>query len=117
MSRTTREKAEEALTELLNYPNGEIRQVKGLKIDSKEVEGGRCMRGIEEKLCFSEKERGKVCKDYVKGIMNEENDWGHNVEGYAVEDPVVCVGAEEMLLALSEMKSWKNLDLQNNHQR
>ena len=24
-------------------------------------------------------------------IMNEENDWGHNVEGDAVEGHVVCV--------------------------
>ena len=44
--------------------------VKALKTDSKEVEGGRCMRGSDEKLCFSEKERGKVWKDYMERIMN-----------------------------------------------
>ena len=33
--------------------------------DSKEVEGGRCMRGCDEKLYFNEKERGKVWKDYM----------------------------------------------------
>ena len=41
-------------------PNGMFRLVKGLKTDSKEVEGGRCMRGSDGKQCFSEKERGKV---------------------------------------------------------
>ena len=48
------------------------RQVKGLKTDSTEVEGGRCMRGSDGKLCFSDKERGKVWNNYMQGIMNEE---------------------------------------------
>ena len=52
--------------------------------------------------CVSEKERGKVRKDHMKTIMNEENDWHHNVEGDAVEGPVVCVRREEVLLALNE---------------
>ena len=43
VSKAMREKAEEALTELRNCQNGMFRLVKGLKTDSKEVEGGRCM--------------------------------------------------------------------------
>ena len=70
-----REKAEEALTELQDCPNGMFRLVKGLKTDSKEVEGGS-----DGKLCFSEKERCNIWKDYAERIMNEENDWDHNVE-------------------------------------
>ena len=35
------------------------------------------MRGSDEKLCFSEKERGIVWKDYMEWIINEENDWDH----------------------------------------
>ena len=31
-------------------------------------------------------------KNYIKRIMNEENDLGHNVGADAVEGPVVCVG-------------------------
>ena len=38
------------------------RSVKGLKTDSKQAEGGRCMRGSDGKLSFSEKERGKLLK-------------------------------------------------------
>ena len=44
VSKAIREKAEKAHTELKNCQNGMFRLVKGLKIDSKEVEGGRCMR-------------------------------------------------------------------------
>ena len=42
-----------------------FRLAKGLKTDSKEVEGERFIGGSEEKLCFSENERGKVWKDYI----------------------------------------------------
>ena len=51
-----------------------FRLVKGLKTDNNEVNGRRCMRGSDEKLCFSEKERDKVWKNYMERIMNEEND-------------------------------------------
>ena len=36
------------------------------------------MRGSDGKLCFSEKERGKVWMDYLESIMNKENDWDNN---------------------------------------
>ena len=39
-----REKAEEVLSEIRHCPNGMFRLVKELRTDSKEVEGGRCMR-------------------------------------------------------------------------
>ena len=45
VSKAMREKAEEVHTDLQNCPNGMLRLVKGLKIDSKEVKGGRCVRG------------------------------------------------------------------------
>ena len=37
-----------------------FRLVIGLKTDGKEVDGGRCMRGSDGKLFFSDKERGEV---------------------------------------------------------
>ena len=72
VSKATREKAEEALTELQYCPYGMLRLANRLKTDSKEVEGERCMRGSDGKLCFCVKERGDACKDYMEGIMNEE---------------------------------------------
>ena len=62
-----------------------LRPVKGLKTDTKEVEGGRCMRGSDGKLCFSDKEKGKARKDYMEGIMNEENDCDCNCKSSANE--------------------------------
>ena len=40
--------------------------------------------------------------------MDEANGWDHNVEGDAVEGPVVCVSREEVLQALNEMKTGSN---------
>ena len=73
-----------------------------MKTDSKEVEGGS-----DRKLCFSKNERGEVWNDYVERIMNEESDWDYNVEGDAVEGPMVCVNREEKLQALNEVKTGK----------
>ena len=63
------------------------------------------MRGSDGKLCFSEKERGKVWKDYIDRIMKEEIDWDH-VEGDAVGQ-VFRVSREEVLQALTEMNLGK----------
>ena len=84
-------------------PNGMFSSVKRLKTDSKEVEGGRRMRGSNGKLCFSEKEGGSL-EGSLERIMNEENDRDHNVEGDAVEGPAVCVDKERLQQALNQNK-------------
>ena len=48
VSKAIREKAEEVITGLKNCPNGMFGLVKGLKPDSKDFEGGKCMRGRME---------------------------------------------------------------------
>ena len=65
--------------EFINCPNEILRLVRGLNIDSKEVDGEICMRGSDGKMCLSEKERGKVWKNYMERIMNVENYWDNNV--------------------------------------
>ena len=65
------------------------------------------MRGNGGQLCFSEKQRGKVWKDYMDRIMNNEINWDQNVEGDVVEGPVVCVSREEVLQALNDIKTGK----------
>ena len=58
------------------------------------------MSGRDEKLCFSEKERGKVWNNHMERIMNEQNNWDYNVDGEAVV--VVCVSREEVLQTLNK---------------
>ena len=51
----------------------------------------------------------------MERIMSEENDWDHNMEGDAVDGPVVCVSREEVLQALNVRKTGKALGLQKYH--
>ena len=67
------------------------------------------MRVSDGRLCLCERERAYVWRDYLKRIMNEENEWDHNVDGDAVDGEVVCVSREEVLQALNEMKTGKVL--------
>ena len=55
------------------------------------------MRGSDGKLCYSEMERGNVWKEHRERIMKEDNDWDDDVEGDALEGPIVCVSREEVL--------------------
>ena len=109
-----REKTEEWLTELKSYPNGMSKIVRGLKIDSKYVECRRCMRGSVGLLCFNEKERSNVW-NYMERFLNGENDWVCQVK----EDTTVvswdCIGRDEVVQALKEMKSGEALDFQIFH--
>ena len=46
------------------------------------------MRERGEKMSFSDNEKGKVWKDYMERIMNEENESDHNVEN-VIKRPIV----------------------------
>ena len=65
------------------------------------------MRDADGKLSFSEKDRGKVWKDHMEKIMNEENEWDQIVEAKVVEGPVDRVSRDEVVKALEEMKVGK----------
>ena len=65
------------------------------------------MRGIDGRLDFSEKDRGKVWKDHMERIMNEENEWDQNVKAKLVEGTVERVSREEVVKAIREMKVGK----------
>ena len=64
---------------------------------------GRCWRGNDGRLCFSEKEMGRVWKYYVENVMNGENHLDHYVKGDAVEGSVDCVGRDKMVHVLKMM--------------
>ena len=73
---------------LSEHPNKVLKLVKSKKKDGIDVEGGRCMRGSNGRLNFSEKDRGKVWKEHMEKIMNEENEWesecGGRLHGRAI---------------------------------
>ena len=60
---------------------------------------------------FREKDIGKVWKEHMERIMNEENEWDQNVEAdLAVSGPVERVSREEVVKAMGELKAGRLLD-------
>ena len=59
VARAMKSEAEE-LEELRDHPNKVFKFVKSLKKDGKDVPGGRCVRGSDGRLGFSEKDRGNI---------------------------------------------------------
>ena len=59
------------------------------------------------RLSFGEKDRGKVWKEHMERILNEENKWDQNVKADLVEGPVERVSQEEVVKAMGEMKTGK----------
>ena len=96
-----------AKRELSENPNQVFKLVKSIKKDGKDVEEGRCIRGSNGRLNFSEKDRGRVWKGHMERIMNEENEWDQNVQADLVEGPVERVRREEVVKALGKMKAGK----------
>ncbi|XP_074636845.1 uncharacterized protein LOC141894988 [Acropora palmata] len=78
-----------------------------MKKDGKDVEGGRCMKGSDGRLNFSEKDRGRVWKEHMERIMNEEYEWDRNVQADLVDRPVERISREEVVKALGKMKAGK----------
>ena len=100
-----KEVAERELRGLNEHPNEVFKLVKSLKKDGKDVERGRCVRGSDGSLSFSEKDRGKVRKKHKERFMIEENECDQNVQADLVEGPFETVSWEEVVKAMGKMKA------------
>ena len=107
VAKAMRREAEEELRKLENKPTEAFKFMKTLKREGKDVRGGRCIRGKDGKLGFSEKDRGRIWKEHMEEIMNEENLWDHQVDVNATEGPVEEISRAEVLQAMKEMKLGK----------
>ena len=82
--KSMKEATERKLRERSEHPNKVFKLVKSMEKDGKDVEG----EGSDARLNFSKKDRGRVGKDHMERIMNEENEWDQNVQADLVEGPV-----------------------------
>ena len=65
------------------------------------------MRGSDRRLNFSEEDRGRVWKEHMERIMNEEYKWDQNEQADLVEGPVERCSGEEVVKALGKIKAGK----------
>ena len=77
-----------------------------MKKEGNDMEGGRCLRGRDERLGFIE-DRAKIWKEHMEKIMKEENEWDHMVETDVVEGPVEKMARNKIVEAMQRMKSGK----------
>ena len=98
-----RKEAEKELTKLNEKPNTIFTLVKFMKKDRKDIEVGRCMRGKDRRLDFSEKDR----KNNMEEIMNKENDWDCVTAASIVEGPIKNATREGMAIAIIVIKPRK----------
>ena len=75
VAKAMKEAAERELRELREHSDMVFKLAKSMKKDGTDVEGGRCIRGSDGRLNLSEKDRGKVWKEHMEIIMNEERKW------------------------------------------
>jgi len=79
---------EQFFNELYDKPANVFKVLKVMKREGKDVGGGKCLRGKDGRLSFSEVDRGKIWKDHMEEIMNVENEWDHRMEVDVVEGPI-----------------------------
>ena len=74
-----------------------------MKKHGKDIEVGRCMKGKNERLGFSEREYGK---NHMK-IMNKENDWDHITAASVIKGSIRNVICKDMAIAIKVIKPGK----------
>ena len=73
VSRTMRKEAEQEMCNLYDKPNNAFKLVKFLKQEGQVVNGGQCLRKINGKFVFSEKDRKRYWKENMQKTMSKEN--------------------------------------------
>ena len=107
MARAMRTEANPELNNLYQNSNSVFYFLRRMRKEEKDVERGRCLRGGDGRLGFSEEDRAKIWKKHMEKIVNEENKWDHMVETDLVERPVEKVVRNEIVEAIQSMKSGK----------
>ena len=107
VARAMRMEANNELNNLYQNSTSVFYFLRRIKKEGKDVEGGRCLRGGDGRLGFSEEDRAKIGKEHMEKIMNEENEWDRMVETDLVEGPVEKVVRDEIVEAIQSMKSGK----------
>ena len=92
-----RKEATQELNNLYQNSNSVFCLLRRKKKEGKQLEGGRCLR--DGRLGFTEEDRGKIWKEHMEKIMNEENEWDQLMETNVVEGPVEKVACNEIVEA------------------
>ena len=74
MARAMRMEANHELKNLYQNSNSVFYFLRRMKKEGKDVEEGRCLRGGDGRLGFSEEDRANISKEHMEKIMNAKNE-------------------------------------------
>ena len=92
---------------LYNKPNDVFKLVSIMRKNGKDINGGGCMKDIDERLVISEKERRKLWKERMEKIMNVENEPDQMAEAHVVKGPTKKGTFEEVIKVMNKKKLGK----------
>ena len=95
------------MNDLCDKPNNVFNLGNFLKKEEQDVNGGQCLREINGRFSFSEKDQKRVWTEHMKKTINKENAWDQKTEINIVEDLVEEVSLEEITNAMKKMKLGK----------
>ena len=107
IAKAMKTEAEKEMEELREKPNKIFKFVKFIKMDGKDVEEGKWIKGKDGRIGFSQEDQRKIWKEHMERIMNDENAWDHKVDAAMVERPVEKASRKEVREAIRKMKQGK----------
>ena len=69
-----KKEAEKETKDLQDKPNHVFNLVKLMKRDGKDVISGRCMKGKDGNIAFTEQDKKIIWKEHMERVMNKENE-------------------------------------------
>ena len=94
------------MNDLYDKPNNVVKLGKFLKKEGQDINSGQCLRRINGRLAFSEKDQKRVWKKHMEKMMNK-NAWDQKTKIGIVESPVAEVSLEEITSAVKKIKLGK----------
>ena len=75
--------------------------------ERQDITGLNCTKGASGKVIVGDKGIKDSWKEYMKKLMNEENEWDHKISAEVKEGPADCITMDEVRAVLKKMKRHK----------
>jgi len=72
--------------------------------ERQDITGLNCIKGTSGKVIVDDKGMKDSSMEYMEKLMNEENEWDHNISAEVKEGPADCIRIAEVRAVLKTMK-------------
>jgi len=75
--------------------------------ERQDITGLNCIKGASGKVTVDDKGIKDLRKEYMKKLMNEDNEWDHKISVGVKEGPADCSRIAEVRAVLKKMKKYE----------